>query len=1153
MLKLSLRIAVSVAIAACCTAWSHAAVRELPASAATVHGAQARFMVIQGIGNICFWTDASDWLSWETSIPAAGEYVLELRYSCQAGSEGSTFEVGIGDAKVNGKIAQHTGDWYTHTNIKLGTVTLSAGRTTVTFKPTSKPGQAVMNLVWLRLIPAAEYPAYAQQAEREKAALAAHETCPIYIVPNFHPASCGWLTDFSTERNYCAYSYLAHLDRVRDDPNYAFALSEVNNQMAIMAFEPQRISELKQRIRQGRVELVNAFFLEPTINLSGGEALVKMGVEGLRWQEQVMGVRPRLYWGIDLTGVHEQMGQIISGLGLDGMVYCRDNPTPKTLHWLESPDGSRCLALSPGGYAEWDAVFSTHDRLGQADLRALLADAQGKTRRTPVGAPVLVLGGAGDYSLPPARKEYPSEFLEQWKQIAPDRELHFTTASKYLDAILPGIRSNETDLPTSRSGARLTWTSFWIQNPEVKGRYRHAEHALQSAEALATIAAAKPGVPYPVQPLYHGWLQMLLNMDRNTLWGAAGGMVFEDARSWDVRDRFDWVEATSRKTQDNSIRAALGRGRALGLYNPANWERHDPVALRLPTGSRPAGLTCQLDSDGLTLYRADLPPCSLTGVPLETSPPPAPRTVALPPTIETNYYSARVDPHSGALCSLKLKPSGREMLGGPVLVVAEAGGDFHSTPPRPQRKRLGDSGQLKPTITVTQGPVATVVEARTTFFAGGQFRQRIHFYSDSPRIDFDTEVNDIPQRTVVVAEFPLARDIAETRRGIPYGFSHGAWARPNPDLSGYADGIQAAIRWSDYQLVDGGGIALLDRGLPGRELTGRTPVLFLLNAQDTYMGYPCPWLSGKGAHRASYALVAHDNEWQDARVARMAWEFNAPPVAADGVAAAAPKSYLRTSDNVIVEALRREGADIEVRLVECLGLPGTVRLILNLPHVSAAITDLTGAHPQPLPGGPRYEFPIRAQQIVTLRFRTDQPVPAIQPLLKWDELVPPSKLAALRRRLPGRIGHPPEGSGLPAEAQPVLPDDAVRSFTLGRPVKGSNVYHSAADCVPELAVDGDPGTRWATDDNVSQATLEVDLGKPQLIGRAYLSEAYDRVRQFELQMLRAGKWVTFARGGRIGANLNMKFIPVTAQVVRLNIPDAPGGPTIWEFMLLPPR
>ena len=31
-----------------------------------------------------------------------------------------------------------------------------------------------------------------------------------FIVPNFHPASCGWLTTFSNERVYCANSYLDH-------------------------------------------------------------------------------------------------------------------------------------------------------------------------------------------------------------------------------------------------------------------------------------------------------------------------------------------------------------------------------------------------------------------------------------------------------------------------------------------------------------------------------------------------------------------------------------------------------------------------------------------------------------------------------------------------------------------------------------------------------------------------------------------------------------------------------------------------------------------------------------------------------------------------------------------------------------------------------
>lgn len=61
----------------------------------------------------------------------------------------------------------------------------------------------------------------------------------VYIVPNFHSASCGWLTTFSRERVYCANSYLTHLDRVDTDPNYAFVLSEINNIIAIQNFRPE--------------------------------------------------------------------------------------------------------------------------------------------------------------------------------------------------------------------------------------------------------------------------------------------------------------------------------------------------------------------------------------------------------------------------------------------------------------------------------------------------------------------------------------------------------------------------------------------------------------------------------------------------------------------------------------------------------------------------------------------------------------------------------------------------------------------------------------------------------------------------------------------------------------------------------------------------
>jgi alpha-mannosidase len=965
-------------------------------------------MVIEGLGNICCWTDERDWVSWDFQARVSGEYVVELRYACEAGSEGTTFEVALGGQRLASRVAAHTVTWYDHEVVELGRLSLpDGGSQRLLLKPLLKPGVAVMNLAWLRLIPNASRAAYAGFAAEERRRSGTDYAGPVFVVPNFHPASCGWLTDFSTERNHCAYSYLAHLDRVSADPNYAFALSEVNNLMAILALEPERFAELKQRVRAGRVELANAFFLEPTINLSGGEALAKMGVEGLRWQEQVMGVRPRVAWMIDVTGVHEQMAQIVSALGLEAMVYTRDNPTGKAVHWMESPDGSRSLAVSPGGYSDWGSVFNSKGPLDAPALEGLVRDVRRRARSTPPGAPVLVLGGAGDYSLPPARTSYPGEFLEQWKAAAPGSELRFSGLGKYLDALLPELKAGRLEMPVSRGGARMSWTSFWIQCPEVKGRYRRAEHALQGAETLAAVASLRSEFRYPAQPLHAAWLQMLLNMDRNTLWGAAAGVVFEHPASWDVRDRFASVMEIAGSAQMSALRALAGQGTDMALFNPLNWTRSDPIRLRLPPGRRFEGLECQWESDGSMICQLELPSCSVSTARVAGGDTIGAQTIPLPPAIETEFYVARLDPTNGALWSLKLKPAGRELLGGPVLLVAEKGGDGHNTPARPQRTRLADARQFPARLMVTDGPVATVVRVESVFYGGGKSIQTLRFYRRSPRIDFEVELNDIPDQTVVLAEFPLADKIKETRRGIPFGFSHGAWAAPNPELAGYADGIQPAIRWSHYQLARGGGVALLDRGLPGRELNGDVPTLFLLNAQDRYMGYPGGWLSGKGSQRGAFALLAHEGVWAEARVQREAWQFNAPPIALEQAGAAATTPFVETSDNLIVEAMRREGGWLELRLVEALGSPGPAWVTVHLPHTAAFSTDLTGARAVALPPGPRYEFSTRPQQIFTLRLATERRVAEVEPLLKWDDLVPTNKLEALRKRLPDRVGHPP--------------------------------------------------------------------------------------------------------------------------------------------------
>ena len=80
----------------------------------------------------------------------------------------------------------------------------------------------------------------------------------------------------------------------------------------------------------------------------------------------------------------------------------------------------------------------------------------------------------------------------------------------------------------------------------------------------------------------------------------------------------------------------------------------------------------------------------------------------------------------------------------------------------------------------------------------------------------------------------------------------------------------------------------------------------------------------------------------------------------------------------------------------------------------------------------------------------------------------------------------------------------------------------------------------------------MDLGRPCTIDRAFLSEAYNRIQRFELQADRDGRWETLARGGKIGSGLELKFLPVAVQRVRLNVLQATDGPTIWEFLLFEP-
>jgi alpha-L-fucosidase len=116
--------------------------------------------------------------------------------------------------------------------------------------------------------------------------------------------------------------------------------------------------------------------------------------------------------------------------------------------------------------------------------------------------------------------------------------------------------------------------------------------------------------------------------------------------------------------------------------------------------------------------------------------------------------------------------------------------------------------------------------------------------------------------------------------------------------------------------------------------------------------------------------------------------------------------------------------------------------------------------------------------------------------------------------------------------------------------EASNIYHNLTnDYGPQMAFDGDPSTRWATDNGTKQAWVAVALNSPRTVRNVKIREAYDRVRKFEFQCRDGAGWKTIFRGTRLGSDFHHEFAPVTGREFRLRVLDATDGPTIDEIEL----
>lgn len=139
-----------------------------------------------------------------------------------------------------------------------------------------------------------------------------------------------------------------------------------------------------------------------------------------------------------------------------------------------------------------------------------------------------------------------------------------------------------------------------------------------------------------------------------------------------------------------------------------------------------------------------------------------------------------------------------------------------------------------------------------------------------------------------------------------------------------------------------------------------------------------------------------------------------------------------------------------------------------------------------------------------------------------------------------------------AELAKAVKEAFAINLALKKHAIASNVRGKAIQFAADKALDGNKETYWATDDNVTNASLTINFDKPTRFNR-FLAQEYirlgQRVKTFTVEAFVDGNWKEVTKGTTIGYKRILRFPTVTATQLRFTIADSKARPLISNIAI----
>ena len=822
----------------------------------------------------------------------------------------------------------------------------------------------------------------------------------VFVVPNFH-----------YDIVY-SYTYEEYLDKTLRNLIELLNLAEhqqgcrfLLEQTVYMEELWERFPEHRGRVRRlfqtGAAELAPGMFAMPDMMLAGGEGIIRQVERGREFAQRVGVGNFDTCWIADCWGHHRQLPQILAKCGYSNYAFSR-GMTPDAAKsadfWWEGLDGSRILAhwLSQ----HYSGVQFPGQRLERLDPQAAEQGMERALDRMEGVVAALADVAATDAVLLPSGGDFcrPSrlnaEMVKRWNERHPDQPAALATPSEYFDA----VAQQAEQVPVVSEDFNPLFQGTYTTRIDVKQNIRWGEHAMYASELLDAITRARTGASGSRDARHRRAVEILLyNQFHDTICGT----IYTDAYRQDIalkcREMTRLFEEEMAEDLDALVAAVANDGDDtwLAVFNPLPFARREvvnasvsfcedgvrgldlfddegrPVAGQVEPREEWRGDALDL-TQAKVRFVADLPSGGLRFYRVEgTKQPRAPeqwRALDGPHQWHDGNFSVEIGTN-GCITSLRLAPDDLELVD-PALPAfndvkfqldqGDAWGLYEApinagagiiTPVhapyvdhREDRSRSAVYAARSPAkVSVLETEAVTIVKAEqeVAFWARRWALTRyVYLYPGLGRIDFRTEFVPDGRHYRLLACFPTTIREGSIQQEIAFGSEQ------------RGEGEYPTQNWMAYE-DDEKGLLLLNRGLPGNNVTDGVMMLSLFRAVD--LGphhYASRDMYYEGEPQAfEYSLVPFAGRGKRGEVgaqaltpARWGSGYNVPPRArAYGVAQPHAQSWVSlTPGNVRLTALRRTDAGLLVRVYETQGKATRFALKLGLPMSQAVETDCLG-------------------------------------------------------------------------------------------------------------------------------------------------------------------------------------------------------------------